>query len=147
MAFRASSIVPSDAYQTVKRSAVQLRVNMVGMKSQLAASGANYQFLQDIYLTLKRANSQFDALKVTDGLGDYAKAQENDPAYNVAAEFIAMQGAIVSCMGWLDANVPTTVTAKSPSAWDGISIISNTFTPAQTVGLQTALQGVIDTII
>ena len=146
MAFRASNIVPSDAYQTVKRAAVQLKINMVAQKAQLAASGANYQFLQDIYLTLKRANNQFDALKTAPGLSDYAKAQENDPAYNVATEFTSMQSAIVACMGWMGANVPTSVTAKAPSTWDGGSIISNTFTSGQTAGLQTALQTVIDTI-
>ena len=146
MAFRASNIVPSDAYQVVKRAAVQLKINLVGQKAQLAASGANYQFLQDIYMTLKRANEQFNSLKTAPGLADYAKVQENDPAYDVAAEFTSMQTSITDCMTWMDTNVPTAVTANVPSQWDGGSIISNTFTPAQTAGLQNALQAVVDKI-
>jgi hypothetical protein len=146
MAFKAGNVIPSDAYQTVKRAAVQLKVNVVAAQAQLAASGADYQFLQGIYLTLTRANDQFNTLRTTPGLADYAQAQENDPAYDVAAEFAVMQAAITAATDWMDANIPTSVTAKVPSEWDGGVIISNTFTPAQTVGLQTALQGVADAI-
>lgn len=146
MAFKASNVVPQDAYQVVKRAAVQLKINLQSQKAQLASSGADYQFLQDIYLTLTRANNQFNTLKTTPGLAAYAKDQENDPAYDVVAEFTAMQNAIGACTAWMDANVPTSVTAKSPANWDGGVIISNTFTAGQTAGLQAALQGVIDAI-
>jgi len=147
MAFRASNVVPQDAYLTLKRAAVQLKINLVGQKAKLAASGASYDFLQDIYLTMTRANGQFDALKVTPGLSAYAQAQESDNTYDVAAEFTSMQAAIIAAAGWMDANVPTSVTVKPPSAWSGGEIISNVFTAGQTTGLQAALQGVIDEII
>lgn len=146
MSFRASNVVPSDAYQILKRAAVQLKINLVSQNARLLASGADYSFLQDIYLTLTRANGQFDALKVTPGLAEYAQVQENDHAYDVAAAFTSMQAAIVGATGWMNANVPTSVTAKAPATWDGGVIIATTFTPAATAGLRAALQGVVDSI-
>lgn len=146
MAFRAGNVIPIEAYTIVKRAAVQLKLNMQSMKAQLAASGANYDYLRDIYRTLERANSQFDNLKTTPGLAAYAQDQENDPAYDVAAEFTAMQAAITAAMTWMDSNVPTSVTAKSPANWGDGSLIETAFTAGQTAGLRTALQGVIDTI-
>lgn len=148
MAFRATNIVPQEAYQTVKRAAIQLRVNAQAHVTQLAASGADYDFLRDIYLTQKRADAQFAALKTTPGLAQYARDQEDDPAYDVAAEFNAMQAAIANVIAWMDANVPTNVTAEPTTAWVSTteSLIATTFTPAQTAGLRTQLQGVVDSI-
>lgn len=146
MAFRATNTIPIDAYTVTKRAAVQLRINLIAFKAQLSASGATYDFLRDIYRTLERANNQFDALKTTPGLAAYAQAQESDGTYDVAGEFATMQAAIDAATGWMDSNVPTSVTAKAPASWGDGSLIATSFTPTQTAGLQTALQGVIDTI-
>lgn len=146
MSFRASNVVPQEAYTIVKRAAVQLKLNLQGMNAQLAGSGADYEFLRDIYRTLERANNQFETLKTTPGLADYAEIQENDPAYDVAAAFATMQAAIAAAIAWMDNNVPTSVTAKTPANWGDGTLIATTFTAGQTAGLQAALQGVIDTI-
>lgn len=146
MAFPASSIIPLEAYRQVKGAAVQLKVNLQSSKAQLAASGAGYDFLRGIYMTLKRADNQFTALKSTPGLLQFAKDQESNQSLDIGAEFASMQGAIATAMAWMVSSVPTSVTAKSPDQWDDSTLISNTFTPAQTGGLQTALQGVIDEI-
>lgn len=146
MAFRASSIIPLSAYQTAKRAAAQLKVNAQSMRAALAASNASYDFLRDIYRTLERAQAQFTQLAATPGLAGYAKAQENDPAYDVAAEFTAMQGAITSALTWMNSNAPTGVTAKTPANWGDGSLIANEFTPAQTAGLRTQLDAVIAAI-
>lgn len=146
MAFRASNIIPLSAYQTVKRAAAQLKASAQGVRAQLAASNASYDFLRDIYRTLERAQAQFTQLAATPGLADYAKAQENDPAYDVAAEFTAMQSAITATLTWMNNNVPTSVTAKPPANWGDGALIATEFTPAQTAGLRAQLDAVIATI-
>jgi len=146
MAFRASNIVPQTAYQTVKSAAVQLKINLQGINSRLEAQSATYDFLREVYRTLERANSQFTALRGTPGLADYAKAQENDAAYDVVAEFTAMQGSITAALAWLDSNVPTNVTAKAPASWGDGTLIATEFTPAQTSGLRGVLSAVIASI-
>lgn len=143
MTFRASNVIASVAYDLVRRAAVQLKINLQAMNTTLAASGADYDFLKDIYLTLTRANNQFNTLKSTPGLVQYAKDLEVDPAYDVAAEFTAMQGAISAAITWMDNNVPTNVTAKPPNQWTDETLISNEFTPAQTSGLRSALAAVV----
>lgn len=143
MTFRAGNIIPSDAYQVVKRAAIQLKLNCESFASTLQASGADYNLLRDIYLTLVRAKNQFDALKVTPGLAAYAQDQENDPAYDVAAEFTAMLAAISGAITWMDSNVPTSVTAKAPAEWSNSdSMISNSFSSGATAGLQTELNAI-----
>ena len=146
MTFRATSIVPQEAYRIVKGAAVQLKLNLQSMNSYLAANGADYDYLRNIYRTLERADAQFDNLKSTPGILQYAKDQEAEPAYDISAEFTTMQAAISDALTWMDGNVPTNVTAKAPADWGDGSLISNTFTPAQTSGLQTELAAVIATI-
>lgn len=146
MAFRASNIVPQQAYQMVKGAAVQLKINLNAMTAQLAGSDANYEFLRDIYRTLSRAHGQFNALAATPGLEAYAKTQEDDQAYDVVAEFDAMLGAITDATDWMDANVPTSVTVSAPAAWGDGAMISTVFTPAETAPLRAALQAVVTTI-
>lgn len=146
MAFRASNIVPQQAYQMVKSAAVQLKTNLNAMIAQLAGAPASYEFLRDIYRTLSRAQGQFSALAATPGLVAHAKTQEDDQTYDVVAEFNSMQGAITGATVWMDANVPTAVTVSAPSAWGDGAMISTTFTPEETAPLRSALQAVVATI-
>ena len=147
MPFLASNTIPQDAYQRTKRTAVSLKANCQGFVTQLAAANANYSFLRDIYMTLKNANAFFETMKAVPGIGDYAKAQENDAAYNVAAEFTAMQGAIATAVTWMNSNVPTSVTAITPANWtDNGPMIATEFTPAQTATLRTHITAVANSI-
>lgn len=148
MAFKASNIVPDRAYQTIRTAAVQLKRNLQAFNTFLSSNNANYDYLRDIYLTLKNSNAQFTSLKTTPGLTQYAADQEADPAYDVSAEFSTMQSAISSAMAWIEGNVPTNgLTAVAPSSWTaGGSLIENEFTPAQTSPLRTELSAVIATI-
>lgn len=147
MAFRASNVLPSTAYDIVRRAAVQLKINLQGINVRLSSTDADYDFLREIFRTLERADNQFNTLKTTTGLADYARDQEVDPTYNVVAEFTSMQSTITASMDWIIANVPTNVTAKTPDNWGDGTLISDTFTPAQTSGLRTQLSSVITEII
>ena len=148
MAFRATNVVPANAYNLVKRAAVQLKINCQSFVTTLQTSGADYDFLRGIYLTLTRAREQFDTLKTTPGLAAYAQSQEDDPTYDVASEFVSMLAAIDAATAWMDANVPTNVTAKTPPNWDDSeSMISDTFSTGATTGLRTQLDAVIAEII
>ena len=148
MAFRASNVIPSKAYDQVRILARNVKSNCAHAITRMATSGADYTFLRDVRVFLANADAQFAELATTPGLPEYAAAQENDPAYDVAAEFTAMRGAIQAATGWMDANVPTSVTAVAPSAWVSAGpLIATTFTAAQTAPLRTQLQAVADCII
>lgn len=147
MAFRASNVIPQTAYRVMKDAAVQLKINVQSIIVQLGAAPTGYDYLRDIYRTLARAYNQMTALAGTPGIVEYAQVQENDPNYDVVAEFLLMQGAIDAALDWMGTNVPTEVTAVAPGSWtDGGSMIATTFTPEQTEPLRTALQAVVATI-
>jgi len=147
MAFKASNITPQKAYLQVKGTAVNLKANCQGFIAQLAAQNATYLYLRDIYRFLYNANAQFETLKATPGLAVYAQEQENDPAYNVAAEFTAMQATIANALSWMNTNIPTAVTAVSASAWaTGDETIATSFTPAQTATFRTVLTAIVNSI-
>ena len=147
MAFRATNVIPQLAYQQVRNLARNVKVNCAAFVSQMAASGATYTLLRDIYVFLKSADAQFDALAATPGLALYAQQQENDPTYDVAAEFTAMRATIATALSWMATNVPTSVTAVAPAEWtQNGPLIATTFTSAQTAPLRTLLQSVADSI-
>lgn len=147
MAFRASNVIPQIAYQKVRGAASQLKLNCAAFIAQMAASGAGYSFLRDIYLTLHNANAQFTLLAGTPGLAEYATAQEHDENYDVAAEFVAMQAAITAALSWMNTNIPTTVTATAPADWPiNQSMISTSFNAGDTAGFRVLLQTVADSV-
>jgi len=146
MAFRASSVVPSEALRITKGAAVQLKQNLSSFIATLSAQSVGFAELRGIYRTLERADAQFASLSATPGLAAYAQAQEDDATYDVAAEFTAMRSAVQSAIGWIGSNVPTTATVAPIGEWTDQTVTSNAFTPAQTAGLRAALQVVVDSI-
>ncbi|MCP4127335.1 MAG: hypothetical protein GY753_09765 [Gammaproteobacteria bacterium] len=146
MAFKASNYIPARAYDVVRVTAVQLKVNVESFISTMAGTDVGFEYLRGVYRTLSNADAQFTTLKATPGLADYAKDQEIDPAYDVAAEFIAMQATITAAVNWIDTHVPATANVKPPSEWGDGTVTSDVFTPAQTSGLRTRLQSVVDGI-
>jgi hypothetical protein len=147
MAFRTSNVVPAVAYVTVRAAAAQLKLNIDAVITFLAGNNTSYDYLRGVYQTLERANNQFDSLKTTPGLADYAKVQENDPAYDVVAEFVTMQAAIAAAMSWMATNVPLNVTLKPVNQWgNGGGLIATEFSPAQTSTFRTVLAAVSNAI-
>lgn len=147
MAFRATNVLPSDAYQVLKRTAVQLQTNLSEFVTTMQVQDTNYDYLRGIYFTLTRAFAQFTELRETQGIIQYAKDQEDDQSYDVSAEFTSMQSSMTGAILWIETNVPTTVTAKPPEDWDNETMILNAFSPAQTSTLRTELDLVIAEII
>ena len=149
MAVRATNAITSDAYIQIKRTLTQLKNNVDTWIPTLASSGADYGYIQKIYLGLINADTAVDEQKTTPGLATYAEEQEDDPTYDFQAEVTASLSDITAAFTWIDANIPITArTLKPISQWTGsVTIVADEFTPAQTSGLQALLQTVTDGII
>ena len=143
MAARVSNILPVNAYNTLRGAGVQLKVNLQGNNVQLAATGADYEFLKGIVLTLKRSDNQFTTLLAVPGLDQAAKDAEKLPLYDVVAEFTGIKEAITDVLTWMDDNAPTNVTTKVPSTWDDSTMIATSFSPSQMSGLRSQISAVI----
>lgn len=105
MAFRATNILPETGYDQAKKVATQVKRFSQNRSSDLVAGGDSDQILgtADTMLIYKE---QFAALVTIPGIGDYAKEQENDPTYDVAAEFTAMLALIDAVIATVTAGFP-----------------------------------------
>ena len=105
MAFRATNILPETGYDQAKKVATQVKRFSQNRSSDLVAGGDSDQILgtADTMLIFK---GQLTALTTIPGIGDYAKEQENDPTYDVAAEFTAMLALIDDVIATVTSGFP-----------------------------------------
>ena len=147
MAFRASNILPGKAYEAAKSNAWYIKTRCDYFITTAAAGNIGYDFLRTVRQELVNAETSLNTAAGVTGIVAYAKIQEDDDFYEVAAEFSAMLATIAGAIAWIDANVPTSVTAAVPSAWAGLdTLILTTFTPAQTAAFRVELQKVSDAV-
>lgn len=94
-------------------------------------------------------NAQFNTLKAAQGLGAYAKSQYDDAAFDIVAEFNAMQTALAGVIAWVVANIPKD---SASNRWLAVEELVNgirtdrTFTSAATAPLRTQLDALIAAI-
>jgi len=148
MAFRTNGL--SKAYQSAQNEAIRAKSFATSARTALIAGTVSANAVIQIMTTIKSSIAVFDSVSSIPGLAEYAKIQEDDPLYDVVAEFLAMRNAAVSAVDWIFNNFPKDNDApnyiiKDILETDG-SITVRSFTPAQTVGLQTALNNLINAI-
>lgn len=140
MAFRATNILPETGYDQAKKVATQVKRFSQNRSADLAAGGNSDQLLGTVD-TMLIYKEQFATLTTIPGIGDYAKEQEDDPTYDVAAEFTAMLALIDSVISTVTAGFPVDgsdfLLAYTFNP-DG-SQLARTFTSGQTASVVTAL--------
>ena len=147
MAFRASNLLPAKAYEAAKSNAWRIKERSDYFIATAAAVNIGYDFLITVRQELVNAQTSLNAAAGVTGIVAYAKIQEDDDLYEVAAEFTAMLTTIAGAIAWIDANAPTSVTAATPDLWAGLdTIVTTTFTPAQTADFRVELQKVSDAV-
>lgn len=146
MAFRTDGL--AKAYSRGQTQAIQCKTVAQSASAALAADNQSANAIIQLLSQMKSFIETFDAVAATPGLAAYAQEQENDPAYDVVAEFNAMRAAAVAVRDWIITNFPTSAGGfieKDTLNADG-SITVRQFTPAQTVGLVAALDALVATI-
>lgn len=141
MAFKASTATQAQGLQTAMMQAAIIKQRAQGYSVEFAAGNTNVNRIFQAMDDIRSALDVFNATAAIPGIGSYAQAQFNDPAYNVATEFTAMVNAVQGVVNWVVTNFP-----KDGSGFilgykfnaDG-SRVPSTFTPAQTAGLRSAL--------
>jgi hypothetical protein len=147
MAFRTDGL--GKAYSKAQSEAIRLKSYASQASASLAAATTSGNAVIQIMTTLKSSIEVFDSVSSLPGIAAYAQDDENDPAYDVVAEFTAMRNAAVSARDWIINNFPVSnpggFLEKDTVAADG-SITVRQFTPGQTAGLQTELTALANTI-
>ena len=141
MTFRATNIIPQRGYELAKARATKLR-SWSQQMSAMCNTDLPAQQLIAILSGLSGHKNELEIAKNTNGIVAYAKDQENDPAYDVAAEFIAVLVLIDDAI----AVVQATNTNVLINDWTLTGISWNSFTPAQTATLKSALDDIVAAI-
>lgn len=144
MPFRASLRA---AYADAVGRASQLKKLAQDTNAALAAGNVSANVIKQVLqycLDVKAANAVTAGLA---GIADYAKAQEGDAAYDVAAAWSAMGAAIDAVVAQILGDVPAgTGGYRLTELWASSGVSVRTFTPAQTANLQAKLTDLTATI-
>ena len=148
MAFRTDGL--GKAYQKAQNESIRVKQFATQANAALAAGTVSANAVIQVMTNLKSSIEVWDTVSGLSGISVFAQTQEDDPTYDVVAEFLAMRTAAVSAVDWVFDNFPKDNQApnyilKDILSTDG-SISVRQFTPAQTTGLQTALTDLIAAI-
>lgn len=144
MAFRA---VKADTYNAVRSRATLFKRLANDTKTAMAAGNVSASVIRQLLEGCLAAKAEFTAAAGVTGLAAYAQQQEGDEAYDVAAEFTAMQSAITGIINEIVALVPTgTGGYVLMEKWEATGVSSRQVTPAQTATLRDKLDTFIASV-
>lgn len=143
MSFRATK---PNAYDLAKSYAAELKRLCQDTKAATLAGPISANVIRQLFDKLLSVDDAFDTVAAIPGLAAYAKAQEGDVNYDVAAAFTAMTDAIDNVISWIITTIPTSGGFVLLEEWtvDGVDV--RTFSTAQTANLRTQLDALIATI-
>jgi len=145
MAVRVAGMAVSDAYRQIKAGGFATKKNLQSLLAKAQTTNIDYEDLRGIYRLMERYRDIVLVAKDVAGLNAYAQTEEADPTYDCKAEVEALIVLLNSSMGWMETpgNVPTSVTVGLPDTWGDNVMITNSFTPAQSVTVQNGLIAII----
>lgn len=116
-------------------------------KAQLAAGSVTSDQIFSLLDNIRAISIQIDSYAGTAGINTYATAQIPNYTGTITNDVAATRAALQACIAWVISNFPVVSTwLQSHQLNADGTRAPRSFSPAQTVGLQTALQGVLDTI-
>ena len=148
MAFRATNIVPQDAYDDIKAIATSLKAAAAKASAALATDTPAQTVLAYLEV-MKDYKSRLSALKDTTGLADYAKEQESDPTYDVAAEFVSLMAVLDTAIASLVASFPVDGSGYLlDRTFDAEgALVQRVFTAAQLAGVKADVDAVASQVV
>ena len=139
MAFRVGGL--GKAYIKVQNEAIQLRAFAVQAQTNFAAGNMSANAVISVLTRMTGSIAVFDATSSIPGLAAYAQNEENDPTYDVVAEFSSMRIEAIGTRDWILTNFPTAVSGEiiKDTLEPNGDITVRQFTSVETAGLQSAL--------
>lgn len=145
MAFRASNIVPSKGYNEAKEKAWSARLLAQDYLGRIAA-GTNADQLFNVVRRLDALASELNSYRTISGIAAYAQDQENDPAYDAAAEFTAVINAVEAARDEIISTFPTSGGYLLSHSFNGATREPRQFQSASLTVLATRLQAIVDAV-
>ncbi len=107
MAFPATTLTSQQAWDRIRRQALDIRDIVQALRNDSAAGNTERRRYVFTQRRLQIAIDEWDALSTTPGLQAYARDQLDDQTLNLATEFTQMRAAAIALRDWIFANVPT----------------------------------------
>ena len=148
--FRASSQTQADGYTEAKRLANRAKAFAQATSAMTAVNNVSANAVKQLVSEFKSYIERWTAISGIPGISDYAKAQESDPTYDVAAEFGVMLTAAIAVRDYIISALPKdAVTGRlaieTINADGSFTVVS--FTPGDTAGLRAVLDAFAATIV
>jgi len=112
----------------------------------LQAGDVSATVLENLLLRLIDADGQLSDVATVAGIVSYARAQEGDESYDVAAEFAATRAAITAAASWVLSAIPKSGGYALVAQWTATGISYRQFSSAQTATLVTLLDDIVASI-
>lgn len=147
MAFRTNSL--AQTYRDVQLQVWRLKAYLSGKIAEINDTPTSTYKLLEILSTLRQARQLLDDAAATPGLAAYAINEQNDPTYDVAAEYSALRAVIQDAITWMATNFPrnaagTFILAETMGV-DG-DVTPHYFMLADLGDLPTRLQAIVNAI-
>lgn len=147
MAFKTNSL--AQVYKDTQSQMWRLKSYLEGKIFEINETPTSSYRLIEILNTLRQARQVMDNAAATPGIADYAINEQNDPTYNVAAEFTGLRNAIQDAITWMATNFPRNAAGTfilSESMDNDGQITPHYFLLADLGDLPTRLQLIVDSI-
>jgi hypothetical protein len=112
----------------------------------MAGGSVSANAIRQLLEAFVAAKAQMQAAASVGGIAAYARAQEGDDNYDVAAEFTAMMAACTAVIDWIVANIPANGGYVQLEQWSASGVTVRVFTTTQTAGLRARLDAFIATV-
>jgi hypothetical protein len=146
MAFRASNQIPARGYEEAKAEAFRTRRTAEQYVTTIAGGG-NADQIYSLLRLLAQHRTRLQEVASIPGLADYARAQEADAGYDVAAEFNALVATVNATITWMQSAIPAAGGYDQMyTRPDGINLVPRSFTSAALAPLVTRLQAIAATV-
>ena len=136
-----------DIYRQAQQEIRTFRIVLTNYRAQLASGPTSANVIKEILETCARLKTRFTALAATVGIGPYAKAQEDNPLYDIVAETTAVNNALTALITEITTAVPTgTGGFVLVETWGATGVSVRTFTAPQTAAIRTKIDDVLAVI-
>jgi hypothetical protein len=149
MAFRASNQVPARALPEAKEAALRLRAFAQSRVTAFNAPTIRRDAVVSCWQELHAFSAALKGFRAVPGIAEYAAEQENDEAYDVAAEFNNLIAAVDAAIAHVETAMPKDANGFLAVVQFGAGgvLIPGTFTAAQFATLRSLLTAIANQVV
>lgn len=138
---------PALALHQIQSAAEWIKTNAGALRDESALGNIRADRLMKFPGLLYSYRQQIAEAATTPGIGQYAKDQFNNQAFDIVAEYNAMVSAIDNTIAWITTNFPNSGGDLRVYTFDANgNLVSKEWTPAQTAGLRAQIDALVSTI-